>query len=65
VAPEAAIRWIADAVTILSKGDVDWGRVVDQAIRRRFVLRMSDALGYLRAVMAAPVLESAAATSIA
>jgi HAMP domain-containing protein len=57
-APEAAIRWIADAVMILRKGDVDWSRVVEQTTRRRFVLRMSDALGYLRAAMTAPVPES-------
>jgi len=56
-APVAAIRWIADAVTILRKGDVDWCRVVEQATRRRFVLRMSDALGYLHGAMAAPVPE--------
>jgi hypothetical protein len=53
--PEGGVRWIADAMHILQMAGIDWARVAEQAARRRYVLRMREALGYLRARMAAPV----------
>ena len=55
-APEAGIRWIADAMLIIGAGRIDWRRLVDQTARRRFVLRMRETLEFLRTAMAAPVL---------
>jgi hypothetical protein len=49
------IRWVADAVTVLRGGEVNWRHLVDQAVRRRFVLRLSRQLAYLRAAFDAPV----------
>src|SRR5262249_51636979 len=49
------VRWIADAVVIARGGQVRWERLVAQAIKRRFVLRLRAQLGYLRAAFAAPV----------
>ena len=49
------IRWIADAVVLLRRGGVGWERLVTEAVRRRFVLRMRAQLGYLASVFAAPV----------
>lgn len=54
-APEAGIRWIADAMLIIGAGGIDWRRLVDQAVKRRFVLRMRETLEFLRTAMAAPV----------
>jgi hypothetical protein len=47
-APVPAVRWVADAVVILREGPIDWPRLVAHAVRRRFVLRMREMLGYLR-----------------
>ena len=52
---EPRLRWIADAWLILARSTIDWPRVVDQARRRRFVIRMRDSLGFLRERMAADV----------
>ena len=49
------IRWIADAVTIIRHGQVHWERLVAEAVRRRFVLRMSAQLDYLRSVFDPPI----------
>jgi hypothetical protein len=49
------IRWVADAVLILREGQLDWRRLVEQAVRRRFVLRMREMLVYLRTAFGAPV----------
>lgn len=49
------IRWIADAVTIIRHGGVHWERLVAEAVRRRFVLRMSAQLEYLRSAFDAPI----------
>jgi hypothetical protein len=49
------IRWVADAVVVLRSGEVDWRRLVQQATRHRFVLRLRRQLAYLRAAVAAPV----------
>jgi putative nucleotidyltransferase-like protein len=42
------IRWVADAVLMLRAGQIDWHRLVSQAERRGFVLRLRQSLGYLR-----------------
>lgn len=49
------IRWVADAVAVLRGGEVDWRHLVGQAVRRRFVLRLSRQLAYLREALDAPV----------
>jgi hypothetical protein len=54
-ASQPGIRWIADATRVLATAPIDWARVVAQARRRRYVLRMRESLAYLRERMAAPV----------
>jgi Uncharacterised nucleotidyltransferase len=49
------IRWIADAVTIIRHGRVHWERLVAEAVRRRFVLRISAQLDYLRSAFDPPI----------
>jgi hypothetical protein len=49
------IRWIADAVVLVRAGGVRWERLVAEAIRRRFVLRMRAQLEYLRSAFEAPI----------
>jgi hypothetical protein len=49
------IRWIADAVTLLRRDRVRWDRLVAEAVRRRFVLRMQLQLDYLRSTFDAPI----------
>jgi hypothetical protein len=49
------LRWIADAYLIMARSVIDWRRVVDQARRRRYVLRMRESLGFLRERLAADV----------
>jgi hypothetical protein len=60
-APQAGIRWIADAMLIIEAGGVDWRRLADQAGRRRFVLRMRETLEFLRSGMAARIPDSVVA----
>ena len=43
-----AIRWVPDAVLILREGPIDWQRFVAHTVKRRFILRMRQMLGYLR-----------------
>jgi hypothetical protein len=57
-AHEPGIRWIADAMLVLATGPIDWPRVVEQARRRRYVIRMRETLGFLHARMMAPVPDS-------
>lgn len=54
-APDAGIRWIADAMLIIAAGGIDWRRLADGAGKRRFVLRMRETLEFLRTAMAAPI----------
>jgi hypothetical protein len=54
-APDAGIRWIADAMLIIAAGGIDWQRLADGAGKRRFVLRMRETLEFLRTAMAAPI----------
>jgi hypothetical protein len=49
------IRWIADAVLLLRAGSIDWPRLISQAERRGFVLRMQQTLRYLRALTGVPI----------
>jgi hypothetical protein len=49
------VRWIADAVLLIRGGRLDWPRLVVQATRRRFVLRMREQLQYLQAAFDAPI----------
>lgn len=50
-------RWIADAMTILKhkSPEIDWGRLLDQARKRRLVLDLSNGLGYLADLLDAPI----------
>ena len=49
------VRWVADAVVVIRGGQVRWERLVEQAVRRRFVLRLRAQLGYLRSTFGAPI----------
>ena len=49
------VRWVADAVVVIRGGQVRWERLVEQAVRRRFVLRLRAQLGYLRSTFDAPI----------
>jgi hypothetical protein len=49
------VRWVADAVVVIRGGRVRWERLVEQAVRRRFVLRLRAQLGYLRSAFEAPI----------
>lgn len=53
--PVPAIRWVADAMLILRASPIDWTRLLDQAVRRRFLLRMRHMLAYLREAFGAPI----------
>jgi hypothetical protein len=53
--PESAIRWVADAVMVLRSDPLDWDRLVAQAVKRRFVLRMGATLTFLHDELGAPV----------
>lgn len=48
--PGARLRWIADGATVVraAGGELDWGRLVEQAVSRRLTLPVSAALGLLR-----------------
>lgn len=54
-AREPAVWWVGDAVAIIRAGGVDWSRLVSQAVSCRFVLRLHEALGYLRTRLDAPI----------
>jgi hypothetical protein len=49
------VRWVADAAVVIRGGQVRWTRLVEQAVRRRFVLRLRAQLGYLRSAFDAPI----------
>ncbi|GBE01139.1 MAG TPA: hypothetical protein ENH07_03955 [Nitrospirae bacterium] len=51
------IRWVSDAVVILnsSLSEIDWGRLIEQARKRRLILPVRNALHYLQASLEAPV----------
>ena len=49
------LRWVADAMALIRHSGIRWERLVDQAVRRRFVLRMRAQLDYLRSVFDAPI----------
>jgi hypothetical protein len=51
----SGIRWIADVVLMLRTGQIDWHRLISQAERRGFVLRMQQTLRYLRALTGVPI----------
>ena len=55
------IRWVADAVTLIRLGRIRWARLVEEATRRRFVLRMRAQLAYLRSAFDAPAPDEALA----
>ena len=44
------IRWVADAVVVVRGGQVRWDRLVQQAVKRRFVLRLRAQLAYLPSI---------------
>jgi hypothetical protein len=55
----ANIVWLADALAVLASGAaIDWERVVRHALRLRSMLRLRDALVYLRRELGAPVPEA-------
>jgi Uncharacterised nucleotidyltransferase len=49
------IRWVADAVQVIRSGAVVWPHLVAEAVRRRFVGRLTRQLTYLRDGFAAPI----------
>lgn len=55
--PVPPIRWVADSIKVIGeKGSgIDWGRLVFQARKRRLIVPMRNALGYLRDLFGAPV----------
>ncbi len=55
--PVPPFRWVADAMMIMktSQSELDWGRLITQAQKRRLILPLRDALSYLRDVLDAPI----------
>jgi hypothetical protein len=52
----APIRWVADAMAVLSSAPhFDWEHVLQQARQRRLVLTLQNMLPYLRRLVAAPI----------
>jgi hypothetical protein len=53
----ANVRWAADATTVVKAPDhdVDWQRVLDQAVRRDLVIPVSNGLRFIEDVLEAPV----------
>jgi len=49
------IRWVADAVTIISKGGIDWDRLRAQALKLGLVLPLRETLHYLHFEHDAPI----------
>ena len=51
------LRWIADAMMILSRAgeEIDWLRLLELARERRLSLMLRETLGYLHRTFAAPV----------
>jgi len=49
------VQWAADAIMLLRAATVDWHRLHTEAVARRGVLRLADALRWLVAVLDAPV----------
>ena len=51
------VQWLADVVTILQRTgtEIDWNRLVHEAITRRCVLRLGDALRYAASALDADV----------
>jgi len=45
-----SFRWVADSLSILNSAGagIDWGRLIDQAEKRRLILPVLDTLSYLR-----------------
>jgi hypothetical protein len=57
--PIPILRWVPDAVLVLrSRAELDWDRLVDQAVKREVTATLADALGYLRSAFQAPVPEA-------
>lgn len=53
-APEASMRWLADAYAIVRTSDVDWEALAEEASRRRVTLPVLDALRFLRTKLQLP-----------
>ena len=49
------LLWIPDALLVLRTGGIDWSRLLGEAARRRFVLRATAMLTYIRHRFGAPV----------
>jgi hypothetical protein len=49
------IRWVADALVVIRGGQVRWERLVEQAVKRGFVLRLRAQLAYLQSVFDARI----------
>ncbi|OAI54371.1 hypothetical protein AYO44_03625 [Planctomycetaceae bacterium SCGC AG-212-F19] len=56
-APGGSIRWIADALWLLTAFavDIDWQRLLAEATKRRVMLQLNEAMSYLATRFAAPV----------
>jgi len=57
VASISSIRWIADAMKILTspESEIDWKRILDLAEERSLKQHLKDTLGYLKSSFAAPI----------
>lgn len=53
----APIRWVQDAMTILNncENEINWERLYDQAVNRRFIIPLRETLTYLKEAFDAPV----------
>lgn len=54
-ARRSPLLWIPDTLLVLRAGGLDWPRFLEQARRRRFVLRTSSMLAYLSRTFGAPI----------
>jgi hypothetical protein len=51
--PVPPLRWLADATTIIRQAgaDLDWGRLVEQAKKRRLILPVRETLAYVQEIL--------------
>lgn len=49
------LRWVADAMTILKTAEVDWNQLIERARKRRLLLPLTRALGYLQDTLGAAI----------
>jgi hypothetical protein len=57
--PEPAIRWVADAAALIRGGEIDWGRLEAEAVRRELTVTVAATLSYLSREFDLPIPEPA------